>query len=136
MIELAYTSTTAWRYTEDDLNDILKTSRENNAKAGITGILLHRGTTVLQLLEGEAGAVRGLYAKLLQDRRHHGLVLLHDREIVARAFGQWSMAFEPLTDETSCPEGVHRLVGPSIVPNISVAQERRRLVDLFVKTVR
>lgn len=135
MIELAYTSTASWLYSQDNLDGILSASRRNNASAGITGILLHRGMTVLQLLEGPPEAVRELYGKLAQDRRHHSLVLLFERPLQQRVFPEWTMAFEALP-ESPLPAGAHRLAGNSIELELNLPPERRRLVDLFVQQVR
>lgn len=135
MIELAYTSTTTRSYTAEDLKDILTTSRANNAKAGITGILLYRRSTVMQLLEGEPEAVHALYAKLQLDPRHHSLVLLYDRPIAQRAFGQWTMGFEDWTEEGAFGEGVHRMTRLALEPEVNVPPGQRRLVDAFLRLV-
>lgn len=135
MIELAYTSTTAWVYSREDLADILAVSRRNNARNGITGILFYRRRTILQLLEGEESPVRALYQKLQADRRHHGLAALFERPISARSFDRWSMAFEPLEEDASFDEGVHRILGNRIVPELGIALRHRRLVDTFVQHV-
>jgi len=43
--------------SQDDLEEILRTSRENNARLGITGMLLYGNNTFVQILEGEDKAV-------------------------------------------------------------------------------
>jgi len=137
MIELAYTSTTPWLYSTEELRDILSKSRTNNAKTGITGILLYRARTVLQLLEGEAEAVHALYAKLLLDPRHHSLTLLYDRPLAERNFGQWSMAFEHLAESESFGDGVHRMTRHGLIPDLDLQRglRARRLLDTFVQHV-
>lgn len=136
MIELAYTSVATWDYTPEDLADILTVSRANNAKHGITGILLYRGKTVLQLLEGEAAAVRSLYAKLLLDKRHHSISLLYDRPLAARIFGKWSMGFEQWAAQDSFDESVHRITLGGLQPALEVEHRAQRLIDMFVRHVR
>jgi hypothetical protein len=111
MHQLLYVSNTAHNLTVGDLDNILTTSRRNNAMLGITGLLLFIEGGFLQILEGEERAVRELYARVATDPRHANPHLMLDREIPVRAFPQWSMGFEhPTMDdpETAGMFGVAR----------------------------
>jgi hypothetical protein len=71
---------------------ILAISQENNARAGITGLLYADGRRFLQALEGEAGAVTRTFERIARDPRHRALVVLSRREVAVREFGRWAMA--------------------------------------------
>jgi len=111
MRQLLYVSNTLPDLTPGALDDILTASRRNNAMLGITGLLLYIDGGFLQMLEGDERAVRELYARVGEDRRHWELRLMLDREVDDRAFPGWSMGFErPCMDdpETAGMFGVAR----------------------------
>jgi hypothetical protein len=72
-------------------NDILESSRKNNVKHGITGVLLSTGSVFVQLLEGGREEVSKLYNQIIGDPRHKDVVLLVYEEITERRFEGWSM---------------------------------------------
>ena len=53
MIQLSYLSAPSRPMSVDDLMDILNKSRENNARLGISGMLLFTGEWFIQVLEGD-----------------------------------------------------------------------------------
>jgi hypothetical protein len=102
---LVYVSSATALFLESELNDILATSRENNARSGISGMLLYKDGNLMQVLEGDESAVRVLYAKITADDRHHGHMVLWDGYASGRQFSDWSMAFRDLdrTDSVDTP---------------------------------
>ncbi len=52
MIQLCYISTARPQVTWDTVDEILSTSRRNNARNRVTGLLLFNGKRFLQILEG------------------------------------------------------------------------------------
>ena len=111
MRQLLYVSNTLPDLAAGVLDDILTASRRNNAMLGITGLLLYIDGGFLQMLEGDERAVRELYSRVAEDRRHSSLRLMLDREVTERAFPGWSMGFErPCMDdpETAGMFGVAR----------------------------
>ena len=100
MRQLLYVSNTLPDLTPGVLDDILTTSRRNNAMMGITGLLLYIDGGFLQMLEGDELALRELYGRISADHRHSDLRLMLDRETGARAFPAWGMGFErPCMDD-------------------------------------
>jgi hypothetical protein len=93
MRQLLYASTTHREIADAVLNDILAASRKNNAKVGVTGMLLFIEGGFMQVLEGEDMAVAETYARICKDKRHWNTMVLLDRD-APRAFGEWSMGFE------------------------------------------
>lgn len=79
------------------LRDILAASVRNNAKVGVTGMLLcHRGT-FLQILEGPSSAVDFIYRRVKADSRHHGLKTLSDQMVNSLSFPRWAMCGKSIT---------------------------------------
>jgi hypothetical protein len=89
MLQLVYISTAA---KDAECGPILRTSRRNNGRDGITGLLYADGVRFLQALEGPAEAVEAAYARIKGDPRHKAAVVLSKREVETREFGAWEMA--------------------------------------------
>ncbi len=99
MYLLAYFSTATKVFSEDDLMELLRKSRENNQAMGITGLLLYNDSNFMQFLEGSKEAVLSLLAKIQSDPRHHHLVVVLHEEHSVREFNEWSMGFKKLDPE-------------------------------------
>ena len=89
MLQLVYISTAVGRPTHAD---ILRASRRNNGRDGITGLLYGDGVRFMQVLEGPADKVEAAYARIKGDPRHRAAVILSRRSIQEREFGPWDMA--------------------------------------------
>jgi Sensors of blue-light using FAD len=60
----------------------------------ITGLLMQADGVFVQLIEGPREAVNHLWARILHDQRHHGVVqLYHRREVESRACSGWDMRY-------------------------------------------
>ena len=73
------------------LRAILESSRKNNTKHGITGILVATGDSFIQVLEGGRAQVCETYNHITQDKRHSNVTILSFEEITQRSFEGWSM---------------------------------------------
>ncbi len=78
---------------EAEVGAILRDSRRNNQRAGITGALLFNGQGFAQVLEGPMGAVENIYERIQWDERHSHVVLLSNGPCEQRTFSDWSMAY-------------------------------------------
>jgi hypothetical protein len=96
---IVYVSVAQENVSKRTLLDILAKSRESNAQAGVTGMLLYKDGNFMQVLEGEENAVRELYARISRDPRHLGVLTLVEGEREDRCFGDWSMGFQDLSSE-------------------------------------
>ena len=105
LYSLAYESQASIPFTESDLLDLLARSRANNSRLEVTGILLYRQGTFLQVLEGPRAAVDELYATIARDERHHEVstVLVEDRR--ARRFPDWTMGFADVDGDLTDVDG-------------------------------
>jgi hypothetical protein len=92
LVRLMYASRAATAGDPEVLAAILKQSKANNVKQGITGVLCCCAQgTYLQVLEGGRNAVSRLYNRIVADPRHGEVVLLDFEEIAERRFAGWSM---------------------------------------------
>ena len=91
MIRLLYISNACPTMSEDQVQNILTSARRHNPANGITGVLIHGGGLFMQLLEGPEHKVLRQYVKILDDRRHDEVRILHISPTDARMFEQWSM---------------------------------------------
>lgn len=98
MIRLLYISCANQSMNDDELLELLEDCRKNNAKNGITGMLIYCHETFVQVLEGEQQVVEDVYRIIKNDRRHSGVTILEKKKIEERKFPEWSMGFKKLSD--------------------------------------
>ena len=97
LVSLTYTSE---MNVSTDFLDILEVSRVNNARDGITGVLLFCNNNVVQCLEGSREAVNKAYARIIRDKRHQNPLLVDYRVLSTRLFPAWSMGYVPESSVT------------------------------------
>lgn len=69
-------------------------ARLNNARDGITGLMVFDGAQVCQYVEGEAAVIDRLVERLHADPRHGALRVLHQGPLEgARRFAGWRMGY-------------------------------------------
>jgi hypothetical protein len=71
--------------------EILKTSRKNNVKSGVTGALIWRSDLYFQYLEGPIDAVDQTFKKIKLDKRHSEIHIIKDDSTSRRLFFSWAM---------------------------------------------
>lgn len=89
MIQLIYASSAAQPFNESDLSELLAKSRTNNQLKNVSGMLLHRDGSLLQILEGEPEDVLPLFKWIENDKRHTNFRLLLRSEEEQRSVGDW-----------------------------------------------
>lgn len=87
---LIYVSTRLDR-TPEGLNAIFESSRRNNLRDDINGVLIVSDTHFVQVLEGSYDAVSQCMERIAQDRRHHEIRVVSSSEVSFRVFAMWSM---------------------------------------------
>lgn len=128
---LLYRSRATRELGERDLLPILMTSMRNNARVGVTGLLLYGPSTPLpppdpdappadtvvpfegpgvfvQWLEGPEEAVQKTYERIDADARHTDVEILDRGTSDRRLFPHWSMALEAVRSLPDTPEEVVR----------------------------
>lgn len=94
---IVYFSSWTEPFREEDLSTVLKQSRRNNDKTGITGVMLYVRGSVIQVLEGEKEALDTLYQRIERDPRHTNVSPVLNRPITQRLFAAWSMGYETIS---------------------------------------
>ncbi len=94
LIYLVYISSALQPYTDDQLIDLLRRAREYNQAHQITGMLLYKKGTFLQLLEGPERNVWKLYARIRTDKNHQKVTTLVHGPLAERQFSDWLMGFQ------------------------------------------
>lgn len=97
MKNIVYLSTARRGMRDEELTDILRSSRRNNFEFGITGVLLYCQGTFIQVLEGHDDGVDEVFFDLiLHDDRHKNVIILIDESISERSFGDFEMGYAAL----------------------------------------
>ncbi len=73
--------------------EILRVARRNNARTGLTGVLLFDGVNFLQAIEGDIAGVEGAYERIACDLRHEDIELIEFKPIAERDYRGFPMAY-------------------------------------------
>ena len=86
MFSIVYVSSAVQPFSQSELIALLESCRKNNAAAGVTGMLLYKEGSFMQVLEGEQTNVQQVFAKIARDPRHAGVSVLLKQNLAARDF--------------------------------------------------
>ncbi|WP_189580153.1 BLUF domain-containing protein [Litorimonas cladophorae] len=113
VFQLIYTCGLSRDVSSEELEEIANSSRRRNKTRGITGILLYKDGSVLQVLEGERSAVLSLYKKIASDPRVGNVIVLIQRVAAKREFANWSMGFRSADQTEPKTNGAFKLCAES-----------------------
>lgn len=93
--------------TDQDLEDILQTSKRYNDEHQITGMLLYlegyfltmKEGRFMQVLEGSEEEVNLLFDEIKKDPRHQSIIVLQATDLKERNFKDWTMGFRAMDEE-------------------------------------
>jgi hypothetical protein len=106
LYQCIYGSAAVRLLSETELVALLARCRGNNARLGVTGMLLYKDGSFLQVFEGEHDVIGALYDRIQSDPLHRAVTQWCLEPITARAFAAWSMGFRDLSrGETPPPDG-------------------------------
>ena len=131
LFSLVYTSRAVSPMSRDDLTGLLQQARAHNTAARLSGILLYRNQTFVQLLEGQRNRVEPLYDAIRRDPRHHEVTTVSTHEQLDRQFPDWSMAFDNLDEQPVGLPGYRDLLDRPSTPSSAEADLVRELLELF-----
>lgn len=92
LFTLTYVSFETRPFSSGALGVLIRQAARDNARDGITGVLLYADGYFVQRLEGPRDAVMDLFGRIRQDDRHEVLMLTDVKAIDARTFDGWGMA--------------------------------------------
>ena len=90
---ILYVSEVADHCGDRETTDILRTSRTNNAKKAVTGMLVRKEQQFLQFIEGPVEVIDDLFAKIECDDRHQSVKVIDQGLSTDRVFFDWQMGF-------------------------------------------
>lgn len=96
LYHLAYVSTLVTSMPSDEVVELLRVARACNEIRGVTGLLLLRGDSFFQVLEGRQDDVHAIFERVVADDRHHRIEVLFEEPLAEREFGDWQMGFVEL----------------------------------------
>ena len=96
---LIYTSKRSEPITEQDVKEILRSSRKNNKALDVTGILIYTEKRFLQVLEGQRDTLTKMYEKIKKDKRHTTSILRFSEPVKVRYFEDWDMVAKKVNIE-------------------------------------
>jgi hypothetical protein len=129
---ILYVSTAAWALSEVEIEVILETSRERNQHADVTGILLHRDGTFMQLIEGPQASLDRIFAIIRRDARHTGIIEILNEPATARELPIWSMAYRTRNFQAFVdPELFDSLLRPMAPSGQSALSPAKLLLNRF-----
>ena len=133
MFQIAYFSTAAAPQLAPLIQKILITSRANNLRDDISGLLVAGGNRYLQVIEGPRRELEALYANIRADDRHLAVTTLVERVTMSRCFDGWAMAFrrEPALDEFDSFPAVLRYLTEQ-VPDLRLRGQIRNFAKTFI----
>ncbi len=103
MYYLIYISSAAIPFSSDDLLFLLERFREKNKRLGITGMLVYRDGSFMQMIEGEKQVVLDLFETIREDTRHCGVIKIMSGDVLRRSFEDWTMGFSNMEDSGELP---------------------------------
>ncbi len=132
VFHLVYFSKAAEDLSYTDIREILEVSRRNNARLGITGLLIFRDGYFVQLLEGDEAPVRNVLTAIRDDDRNYSVKVLIEAIGAERLFPDWSMAFHDGDITTASSEHLVELFESVSASDLS----RRALIMPILKKFR
>jgi len=88
---LVYASAACAPFSSEALSSLLQKARSNNARSGLTGMLLYCQESFFQVLEGRPPAIETAFARISLDPRHTKILKLIQEPIDKRSFSDWTM---------------------------------------------
>ena len=139
LFHLVYVSSAVAAFSEAQLLALLERSRANNARVGVTGLLLYNDGNIVQALEGPEEAVRTVHQRIVRDPRHRGCITLIQAPITERTFAGWSMGFRNLdSPEVAATPGFSDFLNQRRQPDRGLRDPNRawQLLTSFRRTLR
>ncbi|UKM66238.1 BLUF domain-containing protein [Flavobacteriaceae bacterium GSB9] len=90
---ICYLSDSVKHESLENLKLLYLKASANNKKQNITGILIYKNNTFLQVLEGEVNAVDETFKKIKADKRHRNIFKVISSEVDERIFEDYNFGF-------------------------------------------
>ncbi len=125
--QIAYVSLSREKLDASTLSDILSTSKSNNGREEITGVLMYHDRIYFQIIEGEKAVVEDLFVRIEEDDRHESIALIWDDDVEHRDFPKWLMGF-------AGPDDVGRHSGGAL-PDLAALLKMKKLTEPMTRSL-
>lgn len=99
LYHFSYISKLHPNYDATCISDIIKSSRENNSRDDLTGVLVFDGERFFQYAEGEQSKLLDLLKRLKNDARHIEMsILFLNPHTSTRLYKSWHLAYSYMDD--------------------------------------
>jgi len=96
--QLVYVSKRKQNCTEEEIDKILSSCKQNNPALNITGVLLYSNDKFIQLVEGQSQSIMDLYDVIKKDERHESCVMIAYNPIEEKTFPSWHMGSKKIEE--------------------------------------
>lgn len=128
LIHCIYASAATRPFDKGELAALLHDARNNNARLGISGMLLHAESSFFQVVEGPADVIDALFARIERDPRHEQVTLIIREPIPRRMFANWSMGFHDVSRaDAQGIAGLNDFFGNRSVTTLNAGRARKLL---------
>lgn len=93
MYQLIFVSSANVGLTQSQFMDLASRARARNMDLGITGTLVLKNNSFMQVIEGDEVSVKQLYASIEKDPRHTLVSVISQGEISAREYSSWAATY-------------------------------------------
>ena len=93
---ICYVSSANKNHEGFNLENLFLTTKANNLKNSITGVLIYQGGNFLQILEGDKTLVNKLFKRIKNDFRHTNTLQLLNTNISSSIFEDYKTGFETI----------------------------------------
>ncbi|SDB63063.1 AraC-type DNA-binding protein [Flavobacteriaceae bacterium MAR_2010_188] len=133
--ELSYHSVANSGNTDEDVRNILISSKENNTNRNITGCLINYNDSFFQILEGSKNDILSLMKKIKSDDRHSDLEIIWSGFRSHRSFHNFSMAYIN-NDEVRTISDRNKAIDTDVLDIIKTHQRKTIPVSRFWEQVK
>lgn len=89
--QLVYVSNRKPNCSNEEIEKILNSCKQNNPSLDITGVLLYSDSKFIQMVEGKSNVIMELYDKIKSDNRHDDVRMISYGPIKEKSFPSWHM---------------------------------------------
>lgn len=93
MFAVVYASRATKEISPVEIDRLLVSARTNNARLGVSGVLLYGRKQFFQYFEGTREGIDEVYERVRQSSLHTDIVELENTPITQRLFNRWFMGF-------------------------------------------
>ncbi len=131
IFHLVYISEAYDHICYSDIQEILDSSKSNNLKNDITGLLIYKDHHFIQILEGVEALVMETVARIIQDRRNHHVRVIVESKSNQRIFESWAMAFHDGDIDRSTSDLVVKLFETALDQNKKEKESLLQMLQCF-----